>query len=157
MDLTNLIWHLGSALAALWAGFAYRALRAQYTEFRQAVMGSLMPETPLHQKSLRVRSLRWILDEFVREHDVQLDILSKKELLLIEQSEWTAAILSLLSLVSRNPKSSILVIDESGQELSAENFMKMLKETRGRSRVLRMRWHGEAKIGGGRWQCLFVD
>lgn len=111
MELTNLIWHLGALLAALWAAFAYRALLTRSTELEQGVLASLLdhsvdgPATQadggqermvIRRRSVRTRALRWFVDEFARRRSVVVEWQDLKSLVQMSEQQWQFALGSLL-------------------------------------------------------------
>lgn len=88
MELTNLVWHLGALVAAVWAAFAYRSLVFSRAEMEQAVLATvLLPtgaEAPqsshvlsqgallARRRSLRARALHWFASELRRRKGIDL-------------------------------------------------------------------------------------
>lgn len=111
MDLTNFIWHLGAALAALWAGFAYRANKSRLVELENGVLASLLelecevdetPEPVLKRRrvSARARALRWFAAELARTQGVQVEFLNKQALVDLAQTDWLSAVRRLFALLT---------------------------------------------------------
>lgn len=104
MELTNFIWHLGAALAAVWAALAYRSLKRKTVELEQGVLASLFAEESAgagedssalaqirRRNAARVRALRWFADEFSQMHDVRVQYANRQALLELSHSEWCLA------------------------------------------------------------------
>lgn len=112
MELTNLIWHLGAALAAIWAGLAYRSLNHRFVELEQGLLTSLVLDDSAlaeadgatrdnrRRQVARARAVRWIASELKRTHGLQLEIRDKKTLFELPHSDWCRAISRLHDFVS---------------------------------------------------------
>ena len=103
MELTNFIWHLGAALAALWAGLAYRSLKLKLIELEQGVLASLLERTdegsasntPARMRrraSVRARALRWFSAKLERKHGTQIEFSNRQVLYELGQSDWNLAV-----------------------------------------------------------------
>ncbi|MBM3382940.1 MAG: hypothetical protein FJY29_10925 [Betaproteobacteria bacterium] len=114
MELTNLLWHLGALVAALWAGFSYRALLARQQELEAGVVVSLLlskaevplPEAPRPSprhlaalRSSRVRALAWFADEFERRYSCSVVWKNRESLLELTDEHWRNALAALYELL----------------------------------------------------------
>lgn len=168
MDLTNLIWHLAAAVAALWAGFAYRSLSSRYSELRHAVVNSMLQ---LHQaagsnsstsvfasrnRSLRVRALRWLCQEVEQERGILLQVEDAELVVGLEQEAWNRALGILLALTNPVAGNAVAegVIDVQGQQLPIEKFSRALIQQKHQKRALKLKWNAGEFAGKGGWQCL---
>ena len=103
MELTNLIWHLGALLAAIWAAFAYRSMLMRNKELEEGVLVSLLERkvessvVPSQRqlalrRSARARALRWYSEEFLRRNHVALTWKDMPTLLALSEESWRAVI-----------------------------------------------------------------
>lgn len=112
MELTNFIWHLGAALAAVWAALAYRSVKRKTVELEHGVLASLLAEEVTSEgqtssglaqirrrNAARVRALRWFADEFSQVHDVRVQYANRQALLELSHSEWCLAAQKLYSML----------------------------------------------------------
>jgi hypothetical protein len=116
MELTNLIWHLGALIGALWAGFSYRALLLRQQELEGGVLVSLLvpqanstdaENTRQSQRQLsllrsaRARALAWFVDEFARRHNRDLSWKNRDAVLGLTDEQWRLAISGLFEFLQR--------------------------------------------------------
>lgn len=107
MELTNLLWHLGALIAALWAGFSYRTLLLRQQELESGVLASLLlpqadtadsqaarPSTRQLSllRSARVRALGWFVDEFAHRHGCKLVWKDRELLIGLSDEHWRQAV-----------------------------------------------------------------
>jgi hypothetical protein len=168
MELTNLIWHLASAVAALWAGFAYRLLSLRHSELRQAVVLSMLqiqqsddhlkaaPALEARYRSLRVRALRWICQEYMHERRIVLQVEDSDSVIGLEQAMWNRALGLLMAVLTPVPGSEAATgfVDAQGEMLSAEKLAAALKQAKDTNWVLKLKWQAAGLAGKGGWQCL---
>ncbi|MEY4064080.1 MAG: hypothetical protein RIR26_288 [Pseudomonadota bacterium] len=109
MELTNLVWHLGALVAAVWAAFAYRSLVFSRGELEQGVVGSLLPPTesgrpsalPIassaaflaRRRSVRSRALRWFASELQRRR--RITVQWNATIFALSDEEWRLALMEL--------------------------------------------------------------
>lgn len=166
MELTNLIWHLGAALAAVWAAFAYRALSARHAELRSSVLVSLLPmerqgasesaSPPLLQRrSLRMRTLRWVAEELRDVYGFNVIVDASQELLEMDQPAWNAALGELLFLSSGGAGMRFLsrVLDDAGAQIDSQKLPRFLAELRMSGKKVVFKWNSTGFSGAGGWQC----
>jgi hypothetical protein len=166
MELTNLIWHLGAALAALWAGLAYRSLSARYAEVRESVLPSVLQVhktesgestafvLPAQERSSRVRALRWMVTEFARNYGVECTVGEQQTLLSVGRTQWARAVAQLFECSqgpSRLPPSPFW-LDEKGGRISASAFAEALNQFKMQGQIIVLNWNEAAFEGQGGWQ-----
>lgn len=165
MELTNLIWHLGAALAAVWAALAYRTLNTRHVELRRSVLVSLLPlrlqgqsnplPAPLLQRrSLRLRTLRWVAEEMHAVHGFEVVVDASQELLELDQPVWSAAVGELLFLADAGAGMRVLspVLSDSGEPIDAQKLPQLLAELRTSGKKLVIKWNSSGFSGAGGWQ-----
>lgn len=165
MELTNLIWHLGAALAAVWAALAYRALNTRHAELRRSVLVSLLPlrqqdqskplQPPLLQRrSLRLRTLRWVAEELRAVYGFDVVVDASQELLELDQPIWSAAIGELLFLADAGAGLRVLapVLSDSGETIDVQKLQQLLAELRMSGKKISIRWNSSGFSGAGGWQ-----
>lgn len=166
MELTNLIWHLGAAIAAVWAAFAYRGLSARYAELKDSVLVSVLPLHPfadgegeaklpaLNERSLRIRALRWIMAEFRSAHGVEVVLEGQDSLLMLEQARWVVVLSELVRCAqggARLPQ-TLHWLDQNENGMSAQMFIQKLVECGRRGQKMTLQWNAAAFAGQGGWQ-----
>lgn len=168
MELTNLIWHLGAAVAALWAAFAYRSVASRYLELRQAVIPSLCfmdssspvksaetltPVKP-RMRSIRMRTVRWLGDEFRRRYGRSLVIGEQEQFIALEQAQWSKAVGGLLAVCGEGGMflQNECWLDDTGAEMSAPDVVRSLQNVNNAHLVVNLRWNERAFSGRGGWQ-----
>lgn len=169
MELTNLIWHLGAALAALWAALAYRRLNAQYIELRHTVLLSVLPAHQAREavsssdqalspaeRSMRVRALGWVLLDLKNSLGLEFAIDGRDALMGVQQEQWSQALAGLLSFSAfqQRPKALYPCVDQRGAPLAAEKLTQFLAESKASQKTIRLKWQGEFLSGRGGWQWL---
>lgn len=142
MELTNFLWHLGALIAAIWAGFSYRALLFRQQELEAGVLSSLLltkadlvaPDAPgplpRHLsllRSVRVRALSWFADELSRRHGCLVLWQDNEMLMRLSDEHWRGAVAGLYQFL-QHPKKLVF--------------------TRGQACILH--WH-DAVSGSGEW------
>jgi hypothetical protein len=167
MELTNLIWHLGAAIAAVWAAFAYRGLSARYAELKDSVLVSVLPLHPsasgeggevklpeLNERARRIRALRWVLAEFRSAHGVVVVFEGQDNLLRLEQAQWVSVVSELVRCVQGSMRLSQTLnwLDQSGNGISAQMFIQKLVECGRRGQKMTLQWNAAACAGQGGWQ-----
>lgn len=165
MELTNLIWHLGAALAAFWAAIAYRSLNARHIELRRSVLVSLLPlrqqgssdslPAPLLQRrSLRSRTLRWVAEELRAVHGIEVVVDASQGLLETEQPIWSAAVGELLFLADAGSGTRVLspMLSDSGVLIDAQMMPQLLAELRLSGKKVVIKWNSSGFSGAGGWQ-----
>lgn len=167
MELTNLIWHLGAAIAALWAGFAYRGLRARYADLTESVLPSVLRIHTAHQldsggqalsakeRSSRVRALRWLVSEFGRHYGIQCTVDDQQSFVLLATQQWLTAFSQLFECsqgLVRLPQ-SIFWQDENGVRMTTQAFAEFVNQFKlhGQKNIT-LSWNEEACEGQGGWQ-----
>ncbi|MEN9809548.1 MAG: hypothetical protein RLZZ488_1115 [Pseudomonadota bacterium] len=165
MELTNLIWHLGAALAAFWAAIAYRALNARHIELRRSVLVSLLPlrqqgtsdslpAPVLQRRSLRLRTLRWVAEELRVNYGFEVVVDASQELLELDQPIWSAAVGELLFLAEAGAGMRVLspVLNDSGETINAQKLPQLLAELRVSGKKVVIKWNSSGFSGAGGWQ-----
>ncbi|MEY2987831.1 MAG: hypothetical protein RJB13_1352 [Pseudomonadota bacterium] len=103
MELTNFIWHLGAALAAIWAGLAHRSLKIKLNDLEQGVLASLLenegevethraPAYKRRRVSARARALRWFSSDLARSRGIQVEFANRQALYDLPQGDWCLAV-----------------------------------------------------------------
>jgi hypothetical protein len=166
MELTNLIWHLGAAIAALWAAFAYRSLNVRYAELTESVLPAVLPVHKNRQgeasegalsargRSYRIRAVRWLVAEFGRTHGISCSLDAPQNFGSLEQSRWVAAFSQLFECSQGTAKLPPAPCwqNENGERMSPQAFADALNQFKLQGHKLVLFWCESAFEGQGGWQ-----